>query len=118
MVGKRLSKKKRQHLQKLHASPKAGFKCCPSGLKAQVKKAQDDATELGAQVERLHQLLSDAEAHLQQVRADTKQLQAAHQELLGENEALEQLAEERTHAILLLQRDDSLPSCTSILPQK
>ncbi|KAJ9530502.1 hypothetical protein QJQ45_012473 [Haematococcus lacustris] len=105
MGGKRLSKKQRQQLQELHASPKAGFKCSPSGLKAQVKKAQDDATELRAQVERLHQQLSDAEAHLQQVRADTKQLQAALRELLGENEALEQLAEERTHAILLLQRD-------------
>ncbi|KAJ9534322.1 hypothetical protein QJQ45_007012 [Haematococcus lacustris] len=106
MRGKRLSKKKRQHLQELNASPKAGFKCCPNGLKAQKKKAQDEATELRAQVERLHQQLSDAEAHLQQVRADTEQLQAAHQELLGENEALEQLAEERTHAILLLQRDN------------
>ncbi|KAJ9522211.1 hypothetical protein QJQ45_008035 [Haematococcus lacustris] len=62
-------------------------------------------TGLLGTVERLHQQLGDAEAHLQQVRADTKQLQAAHRELLGENEALEQLAEERTHAILLLQRD-------------
>ncbi|KAJ9514582.1 hypothetical protein QJQ45_016330 [Haematococcus lacustris] len=105
MGGKRLSKKQRQQLQKLHASPKAGFKCSPSGLKAQKNKAQEEAMELRAQVERLHQQLSDAEAHLQQVRADTEQLQAAHQELLGENEALEQLAEERTHAIQLLQQD-------------
>ncbi|KAJ9516800.1 hypothetical protein QJQ45_027207, partial [Haematococcus lacustris] len=69
------------------------------------KKARDEATELRAQVERLHQQLSDAEAHLQQVRADTEQLQAAHQELVGETEALEQLAEQRTHAIQLLQQD-------------
>ncbi|KAJ9510920.1 hypothetical protein QJQ45_027854 [Haematococcus lacustris] len=109
MRDKRLSKKKRQHLQELNASPKAGFKCCPNGLKAQKKKAQDEATELRAQVERLHQQLSDAEAHLQQVRADTKQLQAAHQELLGENEALKQLAEERTHAILLLPSASGRP---------
>ncbi|KAL6749231.1 hypothetical protein V8C86DRAFT_3032168 [Haematococcus lacustris] len=49
MGGKRPSKKKRQQLQKLNASPKAGFKCCPSGLKAQMKKAQNDAMVLRAQ---------------------------------------------------------------------
>ncbi|KAL6751223.1 hypothetical protein V8C86DRAFT_3142375, partial [Haematococcus lacustris] len=108
MGGKRLSKKRRQHLQELHASPKAGFKCCPNGLKAQKNKTQkalEEAMQLRAVIERLHQQLSDAEAHLQQVRTDTEQLQAAHQELLGENEALEQLAEDRTQAIQLLQRD-------------
>ncbi|KAJ9511373.1 hypothetical protein QJQ45_029805 [Haematococcus lacustris] len=34
-----------------------------------------------------------------------EQVQAARQELQGENEALDQLAEERTHAIQLLQQD-------------
>ncbi|KAL6747761.1 hypothetical protein V8C86DRAFT_3116499 [Haematococcus lacustris] len=60
---------------------------------------------LRAEIARLHQQLSDAGATLQQVQADMEQLQAAKQELQGENESLEQLAEERTHAIQLLQQD-------------
>ncbi|KAJ9505071.1 hypothetical protein QJQ45_020210 [Haematococcus lacustris] len=99
MGGKRPSKKKRQQLQKLNASPKAGFKCCPSGLKAQIKKAQNDAMVLRAQVEQLHQQLSDAVADYQLLQADMEQVQAARQELQGEYEALDQLAEERNHAI-------------------
>ncbi|KAL6762657.1 hypothetical protein V8C86DRAFT_3130585 [Haematococcus lacustris] len=105
MRGKRLSKKKRQHLQELNASPKAGFKCCPNGLKAQKKKAQVEAMKLRAQVEQLHQQLGDAVADYQLLQADMEQLQAAHQEVQGENESLEQLAEERTHAIQMLQQD-------------
>ncbi|KAJ9534829.1 hypothetical protein QJQ45_017277 [Haematococcus lacustris] len=38
-------------------------------------------------------------------KADMEQLQATKQELQGENESLEQLAEERTHAIQMLQQD-------------
>ncbi|KAL6764670.1 hypothetical protein V8C86DRAFT_3201303 [Haematococcus lacustris] len=105
MGGKRLSKKKRQQLQKLNASPKAGFKCCPSGLKAQLNKAQNDAMVLRAQVEQLHQQLCDAVANYQLLQADMDQLQAAQQELQGKNESLEQLAEERTHATQLLEQD-------------
>ncbi|KAJ9509645.1 hypothetical protein QJQ45_011358 [Haematococcus lacustris] len=101
----KLSKKKRQHLQELNASPKAGFKCCPNGLKAQKKKAQVEAMKLRAQVEQLHQQLGDAVADYQLLQADMEQLQAAHQEVQGENESLEQLAEERTHAIQMLQQD-------------
>ncbi|KAJ9507888.1 hypothetical protein QJQ45_021231 [Haematococcus lacustris] len=101
----RLSKKLLQHLQELNASPKAVFKCCLRGLKPQMDKAQDDDMELRAQVAGLHQQLSDATASYQQVQADMEQLQAAQQELQGENESLEQLAEERTHAIQLLQQD-------------
>ncbi|KAJ9526685.1 hypothetical protein QJQ45_017556 [Haematococcus lacustris] len=105
MGGKRTSPKQRLHLQKLHASPKAGFKCCPSGLKAQMKKAQGETMQLRAEVERLHQQLDDAMADFQQVQADMEQLQAAHQEVQGDNVSLEQLAEERTHAIQLLEQD-------------
>ncbi|KAJ9507515.1 hypothetical protein QJQ45_006541 [Haematococcus lacustris] len=105
MGGKRLSKKKRQQLQELPASPKAGLKCCPSGLKAQMNKAHDEAMQLRAHVERLRQQLSDALANYQQEQADMEEVQAAQHELQGENELLEQLAEERTHAIQLLQRD-------------
>ncbi|KAL6750185.1 hypothetical protein V8C86DRAFT_2818425 [Haematococcus lacustris] len=105
MGGKRLSKKKRQQLQKLNASPKAGFKCCPSGLKAEMNKAQNDAMLLRAQDEQLHQLLSDAVTSYQLLQADMEQLQAEQQELQGENESLEQQVEERIHAIQLLQRD-------------
>ncbi|KAJ9525463.1 hypothetical protein QJQ45_003137 [Haematococcus lacustris] len=98
MGGKRTSPKQRLHLQKLHASPKAGFKCCPSGLKAQMKKAQGETMQLRAEVERLHQQLDDAMADFQQVQADMEQLQAAHQEVQGDNVSLEQLAEERNAA--------------------
>ncbi|KAJ9512221.1 hypothetical protein QJQ45_012774 [Haematococcus lacustris] len=72
---------------------------------AQVKKAQDDAMDLLAQGERLHQQLSDAVAGYQLLQADMEQVQAARQELQGENEALDQQAEEHNHAIQLLQRD-------------
>ncbi|GFH23663.1 hypothetical protein HaLaN_21309 [Haematococcus lacustris] len=105
MGGKRLSKEKYQQLQKLNASPKAGYKCSPNGLKAQRNKSQDEAVELRSEVERLHQRLSDTVADLHQVRADMEQVQAARQELQGEYEALDQLAEERNHATQLLQRD-------------
>ncbi|KAJ9533738.1 hypothetical protein QJQ45_026804 [Haematococcus lacustris] len=104
-MGKRLSKKKRQQLKELHASPKAGFECSPNGLKAQINKARDEVLELRAQLERLHQQLDDAMADFQQVQADMEQLQAAHQEVQGDNVSLEQVAEERTHAIQLLQQD-------------
>ncbi|KAJ9533170.1 hypothetical protein QJQ45_018272 [Haematococcus lacustris] len=70
-----------------------------------MKKAQGETMQLRAEVERLHQQLDDAMADFQQVQADMEQLQAAHQEVQGENESLEQLAEERTHAIQLLQQD-------------
>ncbi|KAL6751001.1 hypothetical protein V8C86DRAFT_3107939 [Haematococcus lacustris] len=105
MGGKRPSKTRRQSLQELNASPKAGFKCCPNGLKAQRNKAQVEAMKLRAQVEQLHQQLGDAVADYQLLQADMEQLQAAHQEVQGENESLEQLAEERTHAIQMLQQD-------------
>ncbi|MGQ3160570.1 MAG: hypothetical protein ACT6SA_15800, partial [Aeromicrobium sp.] len=61
--------------------------------------------KLRAQVEQLHQQLGDAVADYQLLQADMEQLQAAHQEVQGENESLDQLAEERTHAIQLLQQD-------------
>ncbi|KAJ9514710.1 hypothetical protein QJQ45_028411, partial [Haematococcus lacustris] len=77
-----------KRLQKLNASPKAGFKCCPSGLIAQTKKAQNDAMVLRAQVEQLHQQLSDAVANYQLLQADMEQLQAAQREVQGENESL------------------------------
>ncbi|KAJ9532028.1 hypothetical protein QJQ45_003753 [Haematococcus lacustris] len=105
MGGKRPSKTRRQSLQELNASPKAGFKCCPNGLKAQRNKAQVEAMKLRAQGEQLHQQLGDAVADYQLLQADMEQLQAAHQEVQGENESLEQLAEERTHAIQMLQQD-------------
>ncbi|KAL6745911.1 hypothetical protein V8C86DRAFT_3122173 [Haematococcus lacustris] len=60
-----------------------------------MKAERNKAMELWAEVERLHQQLSDALADLRQ---------AAHQELQGESESLEQLAEERTHALQLLRR--------------
>ncbi|KAL6754289.1 hypothetical protein V8C86DRAFT_2706978, partial [Haematococcus lacustris] len=81
MGGKRLSKKKCQQLQKLNASPKAGFKCSPNGLKAQMNKAQNDAMVLRAQVEQLHQHLSDAVTSYQLLQADMEQLQAEQREL-------------------------------------
>ncbi|KAJ9510229.1 hypothetical protein QJQ45_015708 [Haematococcus lacustris] len=56
-------------------------------------------------VEQLHQQLGDAVADYQLLQADMEQLQAAHQEVQGENVSLEQLAEERTHAIQLLEQD-------------
>ncbi|KAJ9510323.1 hypothetical protein QJQ45_015784 [Haematococcus lacustris] len=105
MGGKRPSKTRRQSLQELNASPKAGFKCTPNGLKSQRNKAQVEAMKLRAQVEQLHQQLGDAVADYQLLQADMEQLQAAHQEVQGENESLEQLAEERTHAIQLLEQD-------------
>ncbi|KAL6757162.1 hypothetical protein V8C86DRAFT_3095680 [Haematococcus lacustris] len=95
MGGKRPSKTRRQSLQELNASPKAGFKCTPNGLKSQRNKAQVEAMKLRAQVEQLHQQLGDAVADYQLLQADMEQLQAAHQEVQGENESLEQLAEER-----------------------
>ncbi|KAJ9527052.1 hypothetical protein QJQ45_025239, partial [Haematococcus lacustris] len=72
MGGKRPSKKKRQQLQKLNASPKAGFKCCPSGLKAQMKKAQNDAMVLRAQVEQLHQQLKAGQPDLTEAQRKRK----------------------------------------------
>ncbi|KAL6749530.1 hypothetical protein V8C86DRAFT_3145171 [Haematococcus lacustris] len=70
-----------------------------------MKKAQGETMQLWAEVERLHQQLDDVMADFQQVQADMEQLQAAHQEVQGENKSLEQLAEERTHAIQLLEQD-------------
>ncbi|KAJ9509443.1 hypothetical protein QJQ45_001893 [Haematococcus lacustris] len=105
MGGKRPSKKLRQHLQELNASPKAGFECSPSGLRAQMKKAQGETMQLRANVERLHQQLSDTMADFQQVQADMEQLQAEHQEVQGENESLQQQVEERTHSHQLLHHD-------------
>ncbi|KAJ9532459.1 hypothetical protein QJQ45_010521 [Haematococcus lacustris] len=105
MGGKRRSKTRRQSLQELNASPKAGFKCSPNGLKAQRNKAQVEAMKLRAEVERLHQQLGDAVADYQLLQADMEQVQAARKKLQGEYEALDQLAEERNHAIQLLQRD-------------
>ncbi|KAL6762280.1 hypothetical protein V8C86DRAFT_3130865 [Haematococcus lacustris] len=80
MGGKRPSKTRRQSLQELNASPKAGFKCTPNGLKSQRNKAQVEAMKLRAQVEQLHQQLGDAVADYQLLQADMEQLQAAHQE--------------------------------------
>ncbi|KAL6762211.1 hypothetical protein V8C86DRAFT_3087522 [Haematococcus lacustris] len=96
--GKRLCKKKRQQKRQQ-------FKRNPNSLKAQMIKAQDEAMQLRAQVERLHQQLSDAVADLQHVREVMEQLQAAKHELQEKNVSLEQQLEERTHALQLLQRD-------------
>ncbi|KAJ9520417.1 hypothetical protein QJQ45_000177 [Haematococcus lacustris] len=105
MGGKRPSKTRRQSLQELNASPKAGYKCSPNGLKAQRNKAEVGAIKLRSQVEQLHQHLSDAVTSYQLLQADMEQLQVEQQEMQYENESLEQQVEERTHAIQLLQRD-------------
>ncbi|KAL6749568.1 hypothetical protein V8C86DRAFT_2842864 [Haematococcus lacustris] len=105
MGGKRPSKTRRQSLQELNASPKAGFKCCPNGLKAQRNKAQVEAMKLRAQVEQLHQQLGDAVADYQLLQADMEQLQADMEQLQADMEQLQADMEQLQADMEQLQAD-------------